>query len=335
MPIHTVLGPIEPEQLGPTSMHEHLLMKADVWAKSPGDPGAVLGPRDMGRVRWNALVPENLVLDDPGEAVEELRAARAAGGAGLLDLTTEGKGRRLAELPRIAAQSGMTVCVGCGFYVEQTHPPRIAGLDADGLAELILDELANGIGDTGIRPAVIGEVGTNHPPTDREWQVIRACARAGAASGATVSMHLSWRGADGLDILDVLVEEGMTPDRVILGHMDEHFDRGYHRAALQAGAVLGYDTFGTEFFYGSHKVRTPFDHERLDMVEWLLGEGGAAQLVIGCDVWSQANLRRNGGYGYEHLFGRVAPAVLALAGGDRKVVDQILVDTPRRLLDRP
>jgi phosphotriesterase-related protein len=309
-------------------------MKADVWAKSAGS-GAVPGPADMGRIRWDALVPENLVLDDADVAIEEMRAARAAGGTAILDLTTKGLNSHLTELPRISRESGMTIAVGCGFYVEQTHPERIAGLGADELTELLLDDLANGIEGTGIRPALIGEVGTNHPPTDREWQVLRASARAGAESGAAVSMHLSWRGADGLEILEALVEEGMSPERVILGHMDEHFDPGYHRAALQAGAVLGYDTFGSEFFYGSRKVRTPFDHERLDMVEWLLSEGGADQLIIGCDVWCQANLRHNGGYGYEHLFSRVGPAILEIAGGDQKVLDQILIETPRRLLDRP
>jgi phosphotriesterase-related protein len=324
-------------------MHEHLLMDGRVWAKPPASglgetppEGGEISPRTMGYLRWNALsLPENLLLHDPDVAIEELSAARTAGGAAVLDLTLEGKGRRIRELPRISAESGMTICVGCGFYVEQTHPERIARLGVDGLTELLLAELANGIEGTGIRPAVIGEVGTNHPPTDREWQVVRAAGRAGAESGATVSMHLSWRGANGLEILDVLVDEGMSPDRVILGHMDERPDRGYHRAALQAGAVLGYDTFGTEFFYGSPAVRTPFDHERLDLVEWLLGEGGADQLIIGSDVWTQANLRHNGGYGYEHLFRRIGPAIRQLAGGDQKVVDRILVETPRRLLDRP
>jgi phosphotriesterase-related protein len=336
MPIHTVLGPVDAAGLGPTSMHEHLLMKADVWAKSAArSPGARLRPADMGRVRWDALVPENLVLDDPDVAIAEMRAVRDADGRAVVDLTTKGLNSHLAELPRISRESGVTIAVGCGFYVEQTHPERIASLGVDEIAGLLLADLADGIEDTGIRPALIGEVGTNHPPTPREWRVLRASARAGAESGAAVSIHLSWRGADGLDILEALVEEGMPAERVILEHMDEHFDPGYHRAALQSGAVLGYDTFGTELFYGSRKVRTPFDHERLDMVEWLLSEGGAGQLVIGCDVWCQANLRNNGGYGYEHLFSRVGPAITDIAGSDQKVLDQILIETPRRLLDRP
>jgi len=55
--------------------------------------------------------------------------------------------------------------------------------------------------------------------------------------------------------------------------------------------------------------------------------------VIGCDVWTQSNLLHNGGFGYEHLFRRIAPALEKLAGPE--VLHRILVDTPRRLLDRP
>ena len=33
MPIHTVLGPVQSTDLGPTSMHEHLLSDLRVWSK--------------------------------------------------------------------------------------------------------------------------------------------------------------------------------------------------------------------------------------------------------------------------------------------------------------
>ena len=202
------------------------------------------------------------------------------------------------------------------------------------LAERMISELTDGIGDTGIRPALIGEIGTNHPPTDSEWRVLRAAARAGAETGAAVNVHLSWRGADGIAVLEALVAEGMRPERVILSHMDERLDRGYHKAVAEAGAVLEYDTFGSDFLYGSPASRNPSDAERLDMTAWLLSEGHGDQLVIACDTWTKANLRRNGGFGYEHLFKRIVPALSRYCGADAATVESILVGTPRRLLDR-
>ena len=338
MAIHTVLGPVDASHLGPTSMHEHLLSDLRVW----GRPSAEAPPAEdrvhpgmLGYLRWNALsLPDNLVLDDPDVAVEELRDVHAAGGRAIVDLTLEGMGRRIDELPRISRESGVTICVGCGWYVQETQPGWVREAGIDALADGIATELEHGIGSSGIRPALIGEIGTNHPPTASEWRVVRAAGRAGARTGAAVNVHLSWRGADGVEILAALVEEGMPADRVILSHMDERLDRGYHRAVAEAGAVLEYDTFGSDFLYGSPLSRNPSDVERLEMASWLLSEGYGKQLVIGCDSWVKANLKRNGGFGYEHLFKRIVPALREVSGAGDDVLDDVLVGTPRRLLDR-
>jgi phosphotriesterase-related protein len=337
MPIHTVLGPISPDELGPTSMHEHLLSDLRVWSKPSAEPppGDKVHPRMLGYLRWNALsVPDNLVLDDPDDTIDELRALHAAGGRAVVDLTLEGMGRRIDELPAISSATGVTICVGCGWYVQEVHPPEIEGKSVEQLAVMLLAQLRDGIDGTGIRPALIGEIGTNHPPTEAEWRNVRAAGRAGAESGAAVNVHLSFRGADGVDVLAALVEEGMSADRCILSHMDERLDRGYHREVAQAGAILEYDTFGSDFLYGSPRVRNPSDVERLEMAEWLLSEGYGAQLVLACDTWTKANLRRNGGYGYEHLFRRIVPALQDLSGADDATMEMITVHTPRRLLDR-
>ncbi|MGC0368496.1 phosphotriesterase family protein [Microbacterium sp. SLBN-111] len=338
MPIHTVLGPIDAADLGRTSMHEHLLSDLRIWAKTPTElppEGVPMGPELMAYLRWNFLsIPENIVLHDPEVAAEELAHVVTSGGSGVVELTLDGMGRRLAELPEISRRSGVHVMVGAGFYVEPTMPDDVRTADVDTLTELLLTQLREGIDGTGIRPALLGEIGTSYPVTDAEWRSLRAAARAGAETGATVYTHQSFRGMAGTEVLEVLVEEGMSPDRVIIGHLDEYWDQAYHRDIAQAGAVLAYDTFGSDFYYGGADLRNPTDAERLDMVEWLLSEGYGDQLVIAQDVWAQANLRRNGGRGYDHLFARIGPAIAKIAG-DPAVADQILIHTPRRLLDRP
>ncbi|MFI6254094.1 phosphotriesterase [Streptomyces sp. NPDC051016] len=338
MPLHTVLGPVDAGTLGPTSMHEHLLSDLRLWAR-PAPPGEApltgpIRPYDMARLRWNALsVPDNLVLHDPEVATAELTALRAAGGAAVVELTLDGMGRRLAWLPEMSRRTGVTICVGTGWYVEATHPEEIRTASVDTLTERLLADLSDGIDDTGIRPALIGELGTGHPPTEAERRVVAAAGQAAAISGCTVNVHVSFRGQDALTLVELLLAQGMRADRIVLSHMDEVLDRSYHRDAAQTGAVLEYDTFGTDFFYGSPDLRSPADHERLDMAEWLLSEGHTDQLVIGCDVWTQSHLLHNGGFGYEHLFRRIAPALERRVGSE--AVHRILVSTPRRLLDRP
>lgn len=339
MPIHTVLGPIDPDDLGPTSMHEHVFSDLRLWTK---DDGGVpwegpIGPEAQAHLRWNGLhTPDNLVLHDADVAVQELQAVHAAGGRTVVDLTVTGMGRRTADLVEVSRRSGVHVAVGCGFYVEELHPPELKAMDTDAITQSILDDLTVGLDGTGVKPALIGEIGTNHPPSADEWRVVEAAGRAGAESGAAVNVHLSWRGADGLDVVERLTAAGMAPERIVLSHMDERIDRAYHDAVAQTGAVLELDTFGSEFFYSTKsKARNPTDVERLDALEYLLSQGYADQIVLGCDVWAQSNLRHNGGAGYEHLFRRVQPAITWYCGGDEAAVAKIMVETPRRLLDRP
>jgi phosphotriesterase-related protein len=338
VPIYTVLGPIEPEQLGMTSMHEHLLCDARVWRRPSAEeppPNGKVTMETLGYVRWNLLsMEDNLLLDDPELIAREAAEVKRFGGSGLVDLTIIGLGRRVADLPQIARATGLHVMVGCGFYVHNSHPEWLEAASVDEIRDFIVDELTNGIEDTGVVPTLIGEIGTNHPVTEREKKVLHAAAQAGVATGVSLNVHLSPRGADALEVLEILLEEGMRPERVIFSHMDERLDRGYHKAVAETGAVLEYDTFGSEFYYGD-LFKNPTDVERLDYVRFLIDEGYEDQLVIGCDTWVKANLRSFGGMGYEHLFKRIVPAMRTNYGFSDQTIDTILVQSPRRLLERP
>ncbi len=340
MPIHTITGPIEAGELGPTTMHEHVFTDLRLWAKDGPDGLAwegPIGPEAQAHLRWNGLhTPANLVLDDADVAVEELKRVHAAGGRLLVDLTVTGMGRRINDLTDVSRRSGLKIAVGCGYYVEELHPPELAEMDADQIAERLIAELRDGIDGTGVKPALIGELGTSHPPTETEWRVLRAAGRAAVETGAAVNVHLSWRGMHGVAVVEELVSQGMAADRVILSHLDEVLDRGYHDACAQSGAVLEFDTFGSEYLYSTaSRARNPTDVERLEALEYLISAGYGERLVLGCDIWTQGNLHRNGGCGYDHLFRRVMPALEWACGADAGTVAQIMIRTPARLLDRP
>jgi phosphotriesterase-related protein len=338
MPIHTVLGPIDPSDLGATSMHEHCLIDARVWftpprEEPPDDPRMTI--ENLGFVRWNLVgLEDNLVLDDPDLAIRELKPVGAHGGSGIVDLTVIGIGRRVVELPRISRETGLHIMVGCGFYIHGSHPDWLESASVDDVAEVMLGELADGIDGTGIRPALIGEIGTSEPVTDRERKVVRAAGRAGVETGSAVNIHLDPRGTRALEVLDVLLGEGMAAERVVFSHLDEHLDEGYHRAVAESGAVLEYDTFGSEFYFGD-LFKDPSDLERFRLVSFVVENGWSGQLVLGCDVWVKATLRAYGGMGYEHLLKRAIPAFRDDLGLDEATIEQMLVKTPRRILDRP
>jgi len=89
--------------------------------------------------------------------------------------------------------------------------------------------------------------------------------------------------------------------------------------------------FGTEDVHVG-RVHNPTDAERLRFFVDAVTARPTASYVLGQSVWTKAQLARHGGYGYGRLLGVVVPELRGLLGTAR--VDGMLVDEPRRLLDR-
>ena len=319
-------------------MHEHLLIDA---VEALDDPDTEVIDRpitidQLGGLRWNAVSNKaNLSLDDPEITVAELRRFHAAGGRGLVDVTPVGIGRRVAELPAISERSGVHIMVGCGFYRGPSHPAWVRERPAEELAAYLVDELENGLDGTGIRPALIGEIGTTVPVTDGEWKVLEASAIAAVRTGAAVSVHLDPQGQHQAGrILEWLTGRGADPSRIVFGHSDEILDLDNHRDLMDTGATVEYDLFGTEFYYpGRGNYAT--DYERMEAVALLASQGYADRLVLAGDVHLKMMLAAYGGMGYAHVMGRIVPALRDRFGVAVEDLDQMLVRNPARLLDRP
>jgi phosphotriesterase-related protein len=338
MPIQTVLGWIEPHELGRTNMHEHILSDARVWTMPPREEmpaDETVTIENLGFLRWNVnSLGDNLVLEDVELAVREVSAIKAAGGSGIVEFTLPGAGRRIREMPDIARRTGLHVMVGCGLYIDETQPEWARSASVDQLAQSMVDDLTTGIEGTDIRAALIGEIGTGDPVSAQEKKVVAAAGRAGVATGAAVNIHLDHRGKHALEVLELLVAEGMTPGRIIFSHMDSDLDEDYHLAVAETGAVLEYDTFGQEDYLGTI-LKNPTDEERMQYVQMLVEKGYGDQLVFGSDTWTKICLRAYGGMGYDHVIKRIIPALERDYGVSPEVLDRIMVHTPRRLLDRP
>ena len=179
-------------------MHEHALLDARVWATDQSAPiSEKVTMAVLGQLRWDVMsMNDNLVLDDPAIALREMTAARQAGLSGFVDLTNVGTGRRPLALVELARASGLHVMVGCGFYIHGSHPAWIEDASIDTIAATLIDELDSGIEDSGIRPAIIGEIGTSDPLAPCEERVLRAAGRA-ASQWRRNLIHLDGRGTKG------------------------------------------------------------------------------------------------------------------------------------------
>ncbi len=93
MPIQTVAGPVLPEELGTTLMHEHTL--CDIW-------------------EWSGRYSYDSIMDDEELLAEELAIYRDAGGSAIVDVTNVGIGRNPTGLRHLADVTRLHIVMGAG-----------------------------------------------------------------------------------------------------------------------------------------------------------------------------------------------------------------------------
>ena len=337
--VQTVLGPIDPGDLGITLAHEHLWMDSRPLLGVHGYRSTGSGAWDSAiaaEARWNPGVhPDNYRLTDVTAAVEELEPYVRAGGGSIVELTPPSLGRDPGRVREISERAGVHVVVGTGQYLEPVHEPWVATSDEATIAERLLDEIRDGIGASGVRPGILGEIGTSDPVSAAERRVLRAVAVAASASGLAISVHLHPWGFEGPTVLDELVGAGADPRRVILGHVNTAKGRPDDlRALMDQGATLGFDLFGFDHSLLGTGRWPPSDRDVAVTIARFVEDGYSDRIVLGQDVGVRTRLRRWGGWGYAHLLEHVVP-LLGEVGVDNAAVRTMLVANPARLLAVP
>jgi predicted metal-dependent phosphotriesterase family hydrolase len=304
----TVRGPIDPADLGWVLPHEHTAIA--LWH--------VANRWDY----WELRRDEPVIADELGKFV-------AAGGSTVVDLTLPGVGRDPAWLVGLAEATGLHVVMGSGWYRDAYYPAEalIDRRSVDDLAAEIVREATEGVGDSGVRAGIIGEIGTDKPwLSAREERVHRAAARAARRTGLAITTH-AVQSTVGLDQLAVFEEEGADLSRVVIGHADSNPSLAYHLAIVERGATVEFDFLGMSFSplerHGGGRI--------VESICELLGRGHGGQILLSQDVCHDSQLTRYGGHGYAYLAATFLPR-LRTAGVNDDEIRTMTVDNPRRLL---
>jgi predicted metal-dependent phosphotriesterase family hydrolase len=300
MDIMTVTGPIAPDELGVVLPHEHVFI-------------------DLVReYRGSGL------LNDEELACAELRALKGAGGRTLVDLTTDEIGRDPAALRRVSEATGILIVMGCGHYRDPyLDRDWFDRMPVDAIADEIVRDVTEGVGGSGIRAGIIGEIGADRGYISAaEERSFRAAARAHLRTGVTINTHAA-RWPVGLAQLRLLAEEGVDPRRVIVGHSDSVPVPGYQLDLVRQGCYVSFDSIGTGSPYNTRRAA--------EYVLDLVRAGFGSQILLSHDVCLHDHLRAAGGCGYAYLLTGFLP-MLTAAGLDEEQVRAFTTDNPRAAL---
>ncbi len=309
--IRTVLGDIDPGELGITYAHEHLVI-------------------DGGRP---VLMEPDFDLSDVERMATEVGAAVALGLGAVVDAMPCDAGRNATKLAELSRRTGVHIVAPTGLHHDRYYGPAHWShrIDVDELAELFEADIVEGIDAndyagpvvrrTAHRAGVIKVAGSDGGLSPRDERLFAAAAQAHARTGAPILTHCE-RGTGALEQVRFLVERGVPPGHIVLSHVDKVVDRGLHRELAAVGAVAEYD--------GSFRWPADGPNGTLQLLDWMVEDDLLDHVVLGMDAARQGYYAVYGGRpGLTWLLDGFATAMEAhgLGAGIQR---RLFVDNPAR-----
>ncbi|MBV6657506.1 MAG: hypothetical protein KI785_07025 [Devosiaceae bacterium] len=334
--VQTVTGLIEPDALGQTLMHEHLIWDIrlpDVAAREGEDLEITLS--NCWRVNYGRKkIASNMVSRSVDLAIEEVGHMVAAGGKAIVELSSGGLRPDPDGLAEIATSTGAHVIAGCGHYVNDYQDPANHDRSIDDFAAEMVDQVFEGSWGTDVRAGIIGEIGCQSPWTDLEKRVMNAAIIAQKETGASLNIHPGRDADQPQEVMDFIAEHDGLPERTIISHIDRTiFDDDELFRLADTGCIIEYDLFGQETTYypWNPDIDMPNDGMRLKHIRKLIDRGHLEQVVISHDICYLTRLTAYGGHGYWHIFENVIPH-MRTRGFSEHEITMIMEGTPQRLL---
>jgi 5-phospho-D-xylono-1,4-lactonase len=272
--VRTVLGDIDPSELGVTYAHEHLVI-------------------DSGRP---VLMEPDFDLSDVERMATEVRTAVALGLRSVVDAMPCDAGRNVDKLARLTRLTGINIVAPTGLHHDRFYGPAHWShrIGVEAMADLFTADIELGIDAldysgpvvrrTNHRAGVIKVAGSDGGPSPRDRRVFEAAAAAHRGTGAPILTHCEG-GTGGIEQVRTLVDAGVPARYIVLSHVDKVVDRAYHRDLLATGATAEYDG---SFRWGDQPNGT------LQLLSWMAEDGLVDRIVLGMDAARQ---------GYYHAYG--------------------------------
>ena len=303
----TALGPIAPERLGRTLIHEHILVD-------------FIGAEAIRPSRYNSEEVFRIALP-------HLRQVKSAGCDTLVDCTPAYLGRDPGLLRRLSQASGLQIITNTGLYgaAQNKYVPRYAYAEtAEKLAARWGKEFEAGIPPSGVRPGII-KIGVNSGPlSEIDAKLVKAAAITHQQTGLTIASHTG-DGEAAMAQISTLKSLGVSPEGFIWVHAQNEADTQLHLRAAEAGAWVEFDGISS---IAAQKH-----------VELLLGmkqAGYLSRVLLSQDSgWYHVGEASGGDFRpYDFLFVQFLPS-LRRAGISAKEIDTLTIHNPRAVLTVP
>lgn len=266
--VRTVLGDLDPHDLGLVLAHEHLVATPPAFVTDP-----------------------DLTLDDVNAAEGELREFSAVGGGAVVEMTTVDYGRDVHALANVSRKSGVHVVAATGFNQGKFADRIVAKHSDDEIVRWMVSEVEagalryappEGIDLTGAAPArsnvkagLIKASSGADGPSEGELRGLRAAAQAHRATGAPIGTHTT-KAVWAFEQVELFRAAGVSLRKVLIGHLDFRPDVEWLKELADTGVMLGFDQFS--------KSKYLSDEKRVALVVALASAGYLGSMLLSGDL---------------------------------------------------
>lgn len=316
--VRTLLGDIDPKDLGVTDSHDHLIRSGGEEVRSDKD----------------------FLLDSVDKAVEEANRFIEAGGKTIVTMDPIGCGRNVPKMLEIAnrLKGRGHILMTTGFHKGDFYDNRMSWLmtcDIEKVAEMLGKEVTEGLDihsysgpivERVASKAGVIKVGTSYSVIRPfEQRAIHAAALTHQATGVPIITHTQM-GTMALETIEEFKKHGVAAEELTLSHVQKNPDHLYHEKVLATGANICYD--------GPDRVKYHTDETIAKVIANGVKRGYQKQIVLSMDAgrasYQTAHVPGVAN-GIAYMLTRFVP-ILREVGVSESAIQDILVNNPARIL---
>ncbi|WAM05548.1 phosphotriesterase [Mycoplasmopsis cynos] len=318
----TVLGDIDPKELGVVDCHDHLIKN--------------YGPE--------AHEHPDFVMLSINAAIKEMNEFIEKGGKTVVTMDPPNVGRDVYKMLEIAEKlkGKAHIIMATGFHKAAFYDKgasRLSLAPIDDIVEMIKAEIEIGMDEMNYSGPVVKrskskagiiKAGTGYAAIDRlELKSLEIAARSSIETGAPILVHTQL-GTMAYEAAQHLIDFGANPRKIQLSHLNKNPDKYYYEKIIsELGVTLCFD--------GPDRVKYYTDATLAENIKYLVDKGYQKHITMALDA-GRILYQRNYGiekgketFGLGYLFDRFIP-LLKQVGVSDQAIEDILINNPREIL---
>jgi phosphotriesterase-related protein len=229
--VRTVLGDIKPSEMGLTYSHEHVVIEES----------------------YPTLGNPTFLLNDVDKISAELKRFYDAGGRTMVDTMPADCGRNAVKLAEVSRKTGVNLIMPTGLHLEMYYLPNHwrYTYTEDQLTRLFVADVLEGVDAQDYNGPFVARTthkagliklatGDEHISPHQE-KIFRAVVNTHKETGVPILTHTNY-GKHALEQVRLFDKLGADLEHVVISHVDRCIDIDYHRALLQTGVRVEYDS---------------------------------------------------------------------------------------------